>query len=145
MIDLFLYQPQHLNTIQMMLPHIHHYLTTVLITNKDIQNCRQMLKDLVSYSAGVLYKDPITEFVDCVYVNFDFDGAQKKLRECESVLVNDFLVACLEDFIENAYLFPLEAFCCIHQCISTNVLADKLNMPPDEAERWIRKETRCQE
>ena len=46
-IDLFLYQPQHLNTIQMMLPHIHHYLTTVLIPNKDIQNCRQMLKDLV--------------------------------------------------------------------------------------------------
>lgn len=31
------------------------------------------------------YKDPITEFVECLYVNFDFDGAQKKLRECESV------------------------------------------------------------
>lgn len=31
------------------------------------------------------YKDPITEFVECLYVNFDFDSAQKKLRECESV------------------------------------------------------------
>ena len=33
------------------------------------------------------YKDPITEFVECLYVNFDFDSAQKKLRECESVSV----------------------------------------------------------
>lgn len=31
------------------------------------------------------YRDPITEFVECLYVNFDFDGAQKKLRECETV------------------------------------------------------------
>ncbi|XP_019480116.1 PREDICTED: eukaryotic translation initiation factor 3 subunit E [Hipposideros armiger] len=84
------------------------------------------------------YKDPITEFVECLYVNFDFDGAQKKLRECESVLVNDFfLVACLEDFIENARLFIFETFCRIHQCISINMLADKLNMTPEEAERWI--------
>lgn len=33
------------------------------------------------------YKDPITEFVECLYVNFDFDSAQKKLRECESVRI----------------------------------------------------------
>lgn len=32
-----------------------------------------------------MYKDPITEFVECLYVNFDFDSAQKKLRECEAV------------------------------------------------------------
>uniref|UniRef100_A0A8C1IAQ0 Eukaryotic translation initiation factor 3 subunit E n=1 Tax=Cyprinus carpio TaxID=7962 RepID=A0A8C1IAQ0_CYPCA len=84
------------------------------------------------------YKDPITEFVECLYVNFDFDSAQKKLRECEAVLVNDFfLVACLEDFIENARLFIFETFCRIHQCISISMLADKLNMTPEEAERWI--------
>lgn len=33
------------------------------------------------------YKDPITEFLECLYVNFDFDGAQQKLRECETVSV----------------------------------------------------------
>lgn len=52
--------------------------------------------------------------------------------------MNDFfLVACLEDFIENARLFIFETFCRIHQCISINMLADKLNMTPEEAERWI--------
>lgn len=31
------------------------------------------------------YEDPITEFLACIYVDYDFDGAQKKMRECEEV------------------------------------------------------------
>uniref|UniRef100_A0A671L537 Eukaryotic translation initiation factor 3 subunit E n=1 Tax=Sinocyclocheilus anshuiensis TaxID=1608454 RepID=A0A671L537_9TELE len=139
-IELFLYQPQYLNAIQTMCPHILRYLTTAVITNKDVRKRRQVLKDLVKViqQESYTYKDPITEFVECLYVNFDFDSAQKKLRECEAVLVNDFfLVACLEDFIENARLFIFETFCRIHQCISISMLADKLNMTPEAAERWI--------
>uniref|UniRef100_A0A8C8RXG1 Eukaryotic translation initiation factor 3 subunit E n=1 Tax=Pelusios castaneus TaxID=367368 RepID=A0A8C8RXG1_9SAUR len=105
-IDLFLYQPQYLNAIQTMCPHILRYLTTAVITNKDVRKRRQVLKDLV--------------------------------KVIQQVLVNDFfLVACLEDFIENARLFIFETFCRIHQCISISMLADKLNMTPEEAERWI--------
>ena len=84
------------------------------------------------------YRDPITEFLECLYVNFDFDGAQTKLRECETVLLNDFfLVACRDDFIENARLFIFETYCRIHQCIDIEMLAEKLNMTAIEAERWI--------
>ncbi|XP_035668034.1 eukaryotic translation initiation factor 3 subunit E-A-like isoform X1 [Branchiostoma floridae] len=136
-IDLFLYQPSYLNAIQTMCPHILRYLTTAVICNK---RRRTVLKDLVKViqQESYTYQDPITEFLECLYVNFDFDGAQKKLRECETVLVNDFfLVACLEEFIENARLFIFETFCRIHQCISISMLAEKLNMTPDEAERWI--------
>ena len=77
-----------------------------------------MLKDLVRViqQESYTYRDPITEFIECLYVHFDFDRAQEKLRECETVLANDFfLVACLEDFIENARLFIFETFCRIHQ------------------------------
>merc|ERR1712033_146591 len=136
-IDLFLFQPQYLNTIQTMCPHILRYLTTAVITNKRRKN---VIKDLVKViqQESYTYKDPITEFLECLYVNFDFDGAQKKLVECETVLLNDFfLIACLDDFIENARLFIFETFCRIHQCISINMLAEKLNMSPEEAERWI--------
>ena len=65
-------------------------------------------------------------------------GLRKKLRECESVLVNYFfLVACLEDFIEN----PISSYL-RHFVTSINVSAltcwqKKLNMTPEEAERWI--------
>lgn len=112
----FLLLFRYLNAIQTMCPHILRYLTTAVITNKDVRKRRQVLKDLVKVIQQVnvneiqffcnlilmkcaahercfffllqesyTYKDPITEFVECLYVNFDFDGAQKKLRECESV------------------------------------------------------------
>ncbi|MED6265873.1 Eukaryotic translation initiation factor 3 subunit E [Characodon lateralis] len=85
-IDLFLYQPQYLNAIQTMCPHILRYLTTAVITNKDVRKRRQVLNDLVKViqQESYTYKDPITEFVECLYVHFDFDSAQKKPRECES-------------------------------------------------------------
>merc|ERR1719361_1814675 len=132
-IDMFLYQQQYLNAIQTQCPHILRYLTTAVITSK---NSRRNVK--IIQQESYTYKDPITEFLECLYVNFDFDGAQTKLAECETVLCNDFfLTACLDDFIENARLFIFETFCRIHQCISITMLAGKLNMPEDEAERWI--------
>uniref|UniRef100_A0A7M5UZS4 Eukaryotic translation initiation factor 3 subunit E n=2 Tax=Clytia hemisphaerica TaxID=252671 RepID=A0A7M5UZS4_9CNID len=137
LIEMFLYQPSYLNAIQTTCPHILRYLTTAVITNK---RRKSILKDLVRViqQESYTYRDPITEFLECLYVNFDFDGAQRKLVECETVLSNDFfLIACLDDFIENARLFIFETFCRIHQCISINMLAEKLNMTPEEAERWI--------
>jgi translation initiation factor 3 subunit E len=141
-IDMFLYSPQYLNAIQTMCPHVLRYLTTAVITNRRRRQAHHhlLLKDLVRViqQESYTYRDPITEFLECLYVNFDFDSAQQKLRECETVLVNDFfLVACLDDFIENARLFIFETFCRLHQCISISMLADKLNMAPEEAERWI--------
>ncbi|KAK2145216.1 hypothetical protein LSH36_694g01100 [Paralvinella palmiformis] len=136
-IELFLNQPQYLNAIQTMCPHILRYLTTAVITHK---RRKQVVKDLVKViqQESYTYKDPITEFLLCLYVNFDFDSAQQKLKECEIVLENDFfLTACLKEFIDNARLFIFETFCRIHQCISIGLLAEKLNMSADEAERWI--------
>merc|ERR1712001_734307 len=53
------------------------------------------------------------------------------------LIIDLFLVACLEDFIENSRLMIFETFCRIHQCISISMLAEKLNMGTEEAERWI--------
>lgn len=39
--------PRYLNAIQTMCPHILRYLTTAVITNKDVRKRRQVLKDLV--------------------------------------------------------------------------------------------------
>ncbi|PIK52637.1 putative eukaryotic translation initiation factor 3 subunit E-B-like [Apostichopus japonicus] len=140
-IERFLYQAHYLNAIQTACPHILRYLTTAVITNKSLKTKRQqVLKDLVKViqQETYTYRDPITEFIECLYVNFDFDMAQQKLRECETVLTNDFfLVALLDDFIENARHLIFETFCRIHNCISIDMLAEKLNMASEQAERWI--------
>uniref|UniRef100_A0A804MLE9 Eukaryotic translation initiation factor 3 subunit E n=1 Tax=Zea mays TaxID=4577 RepID=A0A804MLE9_MAIZE len=97
----------------------------------------------------ISYKDPVTEFLECLYVNYDFDGAQQKLIECEQVILNDpFLgkrieegnfvsVPLRDEFLENARLFIFETYCRIHRCIDISMLAQKLNMSYDEAELWI--------
>ncbi|XP_042897232.1 eukaryotic translation initiation factor 3 subunit E-A isoform X2 [Parasteatoda tepidariorum] len=136
-IDTFLFQQQYLNAIQTICPHILRYLTTAVITNKQRPSVMKELVKVIQQES-YQYRDPITEFVECLYVNFDFDGAQKKLRECEQVLANDFfLVSCLDAFIQNARLVIFETFCCIHQCLSIKMLAEKLNMTPEDAEKWI--------
>ncbi|KAK8406114.1 hypothetical protein O3P69_007081 [Scylla paramamosain] len=137
-IEMFLYQQPYLNAIQTMCPHVLRYLATAVVINKNSR--RAAMKDLVKViqQESYTYKDPITEFLAHLYVDFDFDAAQEKLQQCAAVLENDFfLVACQNDFIENARLMIFELFCRIHQCISINMLADKLNMSPKEAERWI--------
>lgn len=49
-------------------------------------------------------------------MHYDFDGAQQKLAECESVLDNDyFLTAIKAEFLESARLFMFENYCRIHQ------------------------------
>ena len=60
--------------------------------------------------------DPITEFVRCLFVDYNFDGAQEQLAKCEEVLDNDFfLVAAKDAFMEAARQFLFENYCRIHQ------------------------------
>lgn len=146
-IDLF-FQDRYLNAIQTNAPHLLRYVATAVVVNKRRRN---MLKELIRViqQEQHSYKDPITEFIECLYVNYDFEGAQNKLRECEDVIMNDpFLGKHVEDgttttvpmrdeFLENARLFIFETYCRIHQRIDISMLAEKLNMSYDEAERWI--------
>ena len=99
----FFHTCRYLNAIQTTCPHILRYLTTAVITNK---RRRTVLKDLVKViqQESYTYKDPITEFLECLYVNFDFDGAQQKLRECETV---SFLVTFV------ALCFTFWVFCAL--------------------------------
>lgn len=131
-------KPQpYLNAVQTICPHILRYLTVAVITHR---NRRDYMKELVRViqQETYTYRDSITEFVECLCVNFDFDSAQKKLKECSQILDHDFFLVALQDeFIDNARLFVFEIFCQIHECISISMLAEKLNMTPDEAEKWI--------
>ncbi|KAF0907900.1 hypothetical protein E2562_022293 [Oryza meyeriana var. granulata] len=146
-IDLF-FQDRYLNAIQTNAPHLLGYLATAVVVNKRRRN---MLKELVKViqQEQHSYKDPITEFLECLFVNYDFDGAQQKLIECEQVILNDpflgkrieegnFVTVPLRDeFLENAPLFSFETYFRIHRCTDIGVLSQKLNMSHDEVELWI--------
>ncbi|EPS73624.1 hypothetical protein M569_01130, partial [Genlisea aurea] len=146
-IDLF-NQDKYLNAIQTNAPHLLRYLAAAFVVNK---RKRPQFKEFIKVIQQEAYssKDPITEFLACVFVNYDFDGAHKKMRECEEVILNDpFLgmrvgegsfttVPLRDEFLENARLFIFETYCRIHQRIEMRVLAEKLNLKFEEAEAWI--------
>lgn len=138
LIDLFFSdRSPYLPTLQTNCPHILRYLTTAVITNPRRRN---VLKDLVRViqQEHSSYRDPITEFVECLLVNFDFDSAQAKLKQCEQLLSGDYFLHTLrEEFVSNARLFIFETYCRIHQCIDMTMLADKLSMGQADAEQWI--------
>jgi translation initiation factor 3 subunit E len=78
----------YLNAIQRNAHHLLRYLAIAAIVNKRRMN---MLKELIKViqQERYTYNDPVTEFLECLYVNYDFEGAQKKLRECEEVRRGD--------------------------------------------------------
>uniref|UniRef100_A0A915MSN3 Eukaryotic translation initiation factor 3 subunit E n=1 Tax=Meloidogyne javanica TaxID=6303 RepID=A0A915MSN3_MELJA len=125
-------------SLYVLCPHLLRYLAVAVVTSKNKQKIS--MKDLIKVIdvERYNYQDPVTEFLSCLYIDFDFDAAQTKLRECDSVLINDFfLTHCLDDFRESSRLLIFEMFCRIHQCISLEMLANRLNMGNAEAERWI--------
>lgn len=132
-----LMQDRYVNAIQTGAPHMLRYLAAAVIINKKRRNVLKELIKLIK-SERYIYSDPITEFIICLFVDYDFEGAQKKLKDCETVLANDyFLTACVDDFVENARLFIFETYCRIHETIDMRMLANKLNMDQESAEKWI--------
>lgn len=112
LIDLF-FSPPYLAAIQINAQHLLRYLATAVVINKRRRN---VLKDLIKtiQQESYEYSDPITQFLEDLFVNYDFDGAQQKLKECEAVIDNDFfLTACRDEFVENARLFIFEVRACL--------------------------------
>lgn len=130
-------------------PHLLRYLTAaVLLCKRRVtkkaaagssnSEARRLMKQLISVMNDCEYTDPIVEFVDCLCVKFDFDSAQAKLAECESVLASDFFL-CHQTalFMEEARVFVFENYCRIHNKIDLKALGQKLAMDEADAERWI--------
>jgi translation initiation factor 3 subunit E len=70
---------------------------------------------------------PFPQFLQCLYVNFDFDGAQKKLQACRAVVENDyFLNRFTERFMEEGRQLIFETYCRIHHKIDISMLGVKL-------------------
>ena len=132
--DLF-FSPAYINTIQTACPWILRYLTAAVITNrprahKNSSLYQRQLKDLIRVvnQEGYEYRDPITDFIKALYIDFDFEEAQKKLGEAEEVLRSDFfLVAAADAFVESARHLISESYCKIHQRIDIKYGLPSLN------------------
>jgi len=130
----------YVNAIQTSAPHFLRYVVAGLILNTGKRR-KTDVTELTRVLKQETYSDPITEFLESVVANFDFDNAQEKLKACSDVLSNDFFLCGVKDaFEENAKIFILEIYSQIHQCINMEVLADKMGISDlDQVKKWVEK------
>lgn len=121
--DMF-FSPAYINTIQTLCPWILRYLTAAVITNRSrLRNSnayQKQLKDLIRIvkQENYEYNDPLTDFIKALYVDFDFEEAQKKLGEADQILRGDFFLnSSADQFVDSARHLISESYCKIHQRI----------------------------
>jgi len=145
--------PTYLNTIQTSCPWILRYLATAAVLCRKSASSstsapatpvssrvRNALKEIVKViqMEEYQYQDPITAFLKELYVEFDFEAAQRELTLAERVVADDFFLGDFrEDFLDNARYLISEAYCRIHQRIDIGDLSERLNLSRDEGEKWI--------
>ncbi|KAL2016609.1 hypothetical protein VTK56DRAFT_3266 [Thermocarpiscus australiensis] len=142
-LELF-FNPGYINTIQTNCAWILRYLTVAVITNrgraKNVGAHQKQMKDIVRIvkQEAYEYQDPVTRFVHALYVDFDFEEAQRQLVLAEKVLRGDFfLLAHADDFVDSARHLIFESYCKIHARISLTDLSARLGLSADAAEKWI--------
>lgn len=70
---------RYLNALQTTAQHLLRYLAAAVVVNKRRRNAMKDLIRVIEQEAYE-YSDPITQFLECLFVRYDFEGAQVKLR-----------------------------------------------------------------
>jgi translation initiation factor 3 subunit E len=135
--DLFAERP-YSTTMENLCPWMLRYYTAAVILSPSRR--RNMLKDVLReiQEFSYLYSDPITQFLESLYKEFDFDVAQVKLAECQELIKQDFFLKnFLEKFTHEARVLICEMYCTINKRVDLKLLATKLQLTEEEAEKWM--------
>jgi translation initiation factor 3 subunit E len=135
--DLF-YEKVFLQTIENLCPWLLRYYVAFVILSSSRR--RTMIKDVLNevLQISYLYSDPLTQFLDALLNQFDFEEAQRKLAECQLVMKNDFFLQIFAtEFEREARLLICETYCSIHHRVSLETLSTQLKVDVDTAEKWF--------
>lgn len=135
--DLFFERP-YTSTMENLCPWLLRYYTAAVILSPSRR--RTMLKEILREISDLsyLYSDPITQFLESLYKEFDFDVAQQKLEECLNLIKQDFFLKNFVDkFLHEARILICEMYCTISKNVDINMLATKLQLTEEEAEKWM--------
>ncbi|KAF7297851.1 Eukaryotic translation initiation factor 3 subunit E [Mycena chlorophos] len=137
--------PVYLNTIQTACPWILRYLAAAAVLSRApppgaSPRVRSALREVIKVvqMEEYQYQDPVTSFLKELYLEFDFEAAQQQLSLAEQVLSEDFFLGeFAADFLDNARYLITEAYCRTYQKIDIRDLSQRLNLSPDEGEKWV--------
>jgi translation initiation factor 3 subunit E len=134
----FFSEKVYLQTLENLCPWLLRYYAAFVILSPNRR--RTQLRDVLAeiQSMNYQYRDPITEFLESLYNQFDFDEAQLKLKECQELVKADFFLQIFIDkFMHEARVMICEMYCTINRRVDLHMLADKLQMTEEESEKWM--------
>ena len=133
----FFAEKSYLQALENLCPWLLRYFTVAVILSHRRRNIlADVLKEIQSMKYQ--YSDPITEFLECLYDQFDFDEAQSRLKDCQALIRNDFfLQSFAEKFTHEARLLICEIYCTINRRVDLVMLSEKLELSEEEAEKWM--------
>jgi translation initiation factor 3 subunit E len=134
----FFSEKSYLQTMENLCPWLLRYYTVAVVLSpaKRRTNLHSLLSEISSMS--YLYSDPITQFLDSLFDQFDFDSAQVKLVECQSLVKNDYFLQIFADrFVREARMLICEMYCTINRKVDLRMLSEKLQLTDEDAERWM--------
>ena len=137
LVDLFT-EKTYLQTMENLCPWLLRYYTAAVILspNRRSNTLHSILTEI--QDMAYLYSDPVTQFLQSLYTNFDFDEAQVKLKQCQELIKHDFFLQIfLEKFIKEARVLICEMYCSINRKVDLVMLSKKLQLSEEEAEKWM--------
>lgn len=88
----------------------------------------------------VKYSDPFTQFIENLYLNFDFESAAENIREIGEVISGDVLLLNLrERIIESCQFLYFKVYCKIYESVKIEEVSKFIKKNDLESELWILK------
>lgn len=134
----FFSERNYLQTMENLCPWLLRYYTAAVVLSpaRRRTGIRELLTEI--QNMGYLYADPITQFLESLYTQFDFDAAQLKLKECQLLMKQDFFLQIFQEkFTHEARVLICEMYCAINRRVDLTMLSEKLQLTEEESERWM--------
>jgi translation initiation factor 3 subunit E len=128
----------YLQTIENLCPWLLRYYTAFVVLSPTRR--QKMLRGVLTEIGDMSYQysDPMTEFLSGIFKEFDFSIAQEKLKQCQTLIKNDFFLQIYQDkFMHEARVLICEMYCTINKRVDLVMLSEQLQMTEEEAERWM--------
>eukprot|EP01071_Lankesteria_metandrocarpae_P014935 Lankesteria_metandrocarpae@DN9161_c0_g1_i1.p1 len=133
------FRERNISAVLLASPHLLRYYAVLAILNRNREDHFKAVCETVRVaSQSNKYYDPFTSLLEALFVDFDFDQAQQTLSDCNKVAQADFfLCPLLAPIEESSRLTIFETYCRIHKSINIDMIAQKVNMTSETAEKWI--------
>lgn len=147
--DLF-FSLLYLATIQAKCPWLVRYMVAAVVglagSRKKLGlSFNKRLRELVRVveQEQYEYRDPLTDLIKALYIDFDFEAAREQLERAKAVIKADFFLSISSvgaaGFVENARHLISEVYCRVHSRIELKAFSSYLGLLQEDGEKWIAK------